>query len=779
MKQVHQASGFYLLPIVLSVILFGYFTFIILTYPIIGLKVEEVEEDRWEVSHVAKNGWAMSHDIHPGDTVLLVDGKSPERHSTVLRYHRVEKAKNITWTSEREIVKTVDVKEATFTVDTLFYAIIPILFCAASILLSVFLYRKAGNDQAARILTCFLLSIGFFYISLFATERADLIGRLFLIATASSSLILFAHFLMVYFRKLGMIFLHKKTLIVLYLLNAILVIISIKNQLIHHTIETKRYTMAFFSALTVFLAILLVRVYLKYRNTESSAVIIILGTTLLFAFGPSVLFSLIPIVLVDEALIPLEITTAFILCIPFMFIHLLLSKQLFDVEFFLGRLKYYSIISFPYTIMSGFFLLFILDIEISPFLMTQAFFILFIITTAALYIKEMLDYKLRHHLFSQKNQYEESMHKFFQKAKAETEVSNLIHNLMNEIQRVLGIGKVEYCELVRVDGESVWKVKNQNGLSENVSDEVENRCWEVLPIGSLTRLSNQTALLIGEEYGIRRLILLGDKSSKTRLNMEEKIWLETLAYLSGILLENFQLIEGLAKRIEEYRLEHKAEGDHPQWLSRLLFSLSEKERANLSNDLHDSILQDQLHLLREIDTLILNERNFIIKQDLKDVKERMLDMVHLIRETCNELRPPFLNELGVIQSIQHLVDQTKLRCDFLLEAELDRNIQRLDHDLELTLYRVVQELLTNAMKHSEATEVKLSLKKEGLYLTLQYSDDGIGLAQEDLMDSFQTMGLSGMRERVRSIGGNMSIRTEKGAGLEVRVGLKIGGAEHG
>ena len=87
------------------------------------------------------------------------------------------------------------------------------------------------------------------------------------------------------------------------------------------------------------------------------------------------------------------------------------------------------------------------------------------------------------------------------------------------------------------------------------------------------------------------------KKFQTSLNIQERIWLETLAYISSILLENFQLIEELFHKIESYK-EEKEKDSYPSWLSRLLFTISEKERANLSIDLHDSVLQDLLQLLK-------------------------------------------------------------------------------------------------------------------------------------------------------------------------------------
>ena len=285
-------------------------------------------------------------------------------------------------------------------------------------------------------------------------------------------------------------------------------------------------------------------------------------------------------------------------------------------------------------------------------------------------------------------------------------------------------------------------------------------------------------IIIAKDNKYINIIYCGMKKSRATLNIQERVWIETLSYFSSILLENFQLIEGLFEKIENYKGEKQLENDnYPSWLSRLLFSLSEKERANLSIDLHDSVLQDQLQLLREVEKIKSKVKDIAIKNDLTDLNERILDNIHLIRETCNELRPPFLNELGIIQSIQNLIEQTKLRCDFILKSELDQSIQNLDKECELTLYRVVQELLNNASKHSLASEVKISLRKNNDLLSLIYSDNGKGIDLTKLKDSFKTIGLFGIKERVKSIGGTIDIDSALGKGTQMFIEIKIGGTE--
>ena len=101
----------------------------------------------------------------------------------------------------------------------------------------------------------------------------------------------------------------------------------------------------------------------------------------------------------------------------------------------------------------------------------------------------------------------------------------------------------------------------------------------------------------------------------------------------------------------------------------------------------------------------------------------------------------------------------------MLNIELDPSIQMINKEYELPLYRVVQELLNNAMKHSEASVVNISLTQPNQNLILIYQDNGIGMDMTKLKDSFKTIGLSGIKERIKSISGTMEINSTPDNGM--------------
>ncbi|MBE1555112.1 sensor histidine kinase [Sporosarcina limicola] len=738
-----------------------------------GLEVKE-KNNHWIVEKKYENGWASNQSIEEGNIVEFVDGKKTEEHSTVKRFNRVEMANSITIMDNKLKVHKFNISYGYMDPNFMFYLLFPMLFITVTILLSIFLYLKTRNNQSSTILIYFLLSIGICYLGASMSARGDLIGRLSTIITLPSSIILFTHFLKSYFKKYDLVFIQTKSLLRLYILYTIFLLTIAGNHLFYiinnFIIEFK---LLYFSLLLSYLLFYIFSFYVKHKDSEGSTVIKILGMIIFLSFSPFVFFYAIPTIFLKNEFFPAEVTAIFLILIPIALVYLQLSEKLFDIEFFLNRLRYYSLISVPFTFLVVIILSFILNFKLLSSLTVMAFITLSICTTLFLYVKEYIDYKLRHHLFSPKGNFETSVYTFFQKSMYETKVSSLITNLKNEIKDVLVVKEVFYIEVIEGEDEENWGIKNRNNFPALIIEDVERIKWNHCSIGTLIQVMDRFAIVIGGDQSRKNIILFGMKKSKTNLNIQERIWLETLAYFSSILLENFQLIEDLFEKIKNYKEKMEIKNNsYPLWLSKLMFSLSEKERTNLSIDLHDSVLQDQLQLLRDIESITEQVTDSSIKNDLFILKERMLDNIHLVRETCNELRPPFLNELGVVQSIHNLIEQTKLRCTFLLISELDPSIQKLDKEVELTLYRVIQELLNNAMKHSLASKVEVSLRKNNQVLSLAYDDNGKGIDMAELDDSFNTMGIFGMKARVKNGGGTIEINSSQGQGMHVYIEFK-------
>ncbi|MEN0647743.1 ATP-binding protein [Caldifermentibacillus hisashii] len=777
MKRYSKSAIAFFLVTLITICLFMHFTLLILKYPLVGIEVEKVQGN-WIIEKIYDNSWANKNNIETGSIVTLVNGIDPAKYHTVENFKMVEMADSITITGKNSEINTFAISYHDLDFQLIVYFVMPVLFAIFCFFLSLLLYYRKGAESSVQRLILFLLSIGLCYLSASASARADLTGRITTTITFSGSIVLFIHFLKAYFTGLQLEFIKTSSIKLMNLCYFIVISILLSSFFSFKLyVLTKDIELGFVCLLFIFLFMLFARFYYRYKNTDLSSLLKILWVMFFIAFSPFVILYAIPYIFLGKGFLSAEIAAGFLLVIPLAFVYLQLAEKLFDIEFLLGRLRYYSLLAFPFTLVLTIILAWSLKIRLNS---GSFYFVLSILFTGSilfLYIKEYTDYKMKHHLFSQKNEFETNLqlYHFFQKAKHSTKVSDFISSLINEIQEVLSVKEVYYVEIQASEDEGIWKVSN-NDYSPDLVGEIEKINWKKVKAGSLLEVRNGFCVVVGEDYQRKNIIFCGLKKYKTNLNIHERIWLETLAYFSSILLENFQQIEGLFQKIKNYKekmLEVKE--NYPSWLSKLLFALSEKERANLSIDLHDAVLQDQLQLLREIESIYNKVTDPSLKEALSMVNERLLDNIHLIRETCNELRPPFLKESGLIESIQNLIDKIKLRSNFILHTELDHSIQKLDPEYELALYRVIQELLNNAIKHSEATDVSISLMKKKQCLMLSYSDNGIGIHMSKLNDSFKTMGISGIKERITCLGGRIKMESGPNSGFKVFIELGLGG----
>lgn len=277
------------------------------------------------------------------------------------------------------------------------------------------------------------------------------------------------------------------------------------------------------------------------------------------------------------------------------------------------------------------------------------------------------------------------------------------------------------------------------------------------------------SLKIGEIKGRSYLLSINEKLSTLEIS-SIRVWLETITRYVSVLFDNFLLIEDLTKDLELAVSKHIA----PTWFLRFMFKLSEDERKRLSQDLHDSVLQEQIIWYRKLDSL-LNDPSIIgeVREPLVQVTEGLLDVIYQLRMMCNEIRPPALINEGLISSLETLFEITQLRTNYGIVFEAKAFNHKLNDDVLIGLYRIVQELLANAAKHSLATVVRFNLSSQTGSIQLKYEDNGVGMnlnlnLTEDVLKG---MGIYGMKERVRSMDGTIQFHSTENKGLTVVISI--------
>ena len=193
------------------------------------------------------------------------------------------------------------------------------------------------------------------------------------------------------------------------------------------------------------------------------------------------------------------------------------------------------------------------------------------------------------------------------------------------------------------------------------------------------------------------------------------------------------------------------------------------ERSRIARELHDSVTQAiySVTLYADATRLALEAgETDIVAENLKELRamarEAMLDMRLLIFE----LRPPVVEEEGLVAAVQARLDAVEVRSgvDATLQVDGER---RLPLALETELYRIAQEALTNVDKHAQAKRVNVSLQFEDDYLCLEIQDDGVGF--DTAVDHSGGMGLRSIQERVEKIGGVFLVTSTPGQGTILRI----------
>jgi signal transduction histidine kinase len=143
-----------------------------------------------------------------------------------------------------------------------------------------------------------------------------------------------------------------------------------------------------------------------------------------------------------------------------------------------------------------------------------------------------------------------------------------------------------------------------------------------------------------------------------------------------------------------------------------------------------------------------------------------------VRDLSNLLRPSVLDDLGLVPAVRGLADDFARRAQVQLNLDIDEGLRAPGPDVQVVIYRVIQEALTNVARHADARTVNVRLANGDGRVELHIDDDGRGFESEPTPH----LGLLGMRERVAELGGTLRIAGAPGRGVQLEVSLPVAGA---
>ena len=222
-------------------------------------------------------------------------------------------------------------------------------------------------------------------------------------------------------------------------------------------------------------------------------------------------------------------------------------------------------------------------------------------------------------------------------------------------------------------------------------------------------------------------------------------------------IEVAELVRVFNQMLERLEAERRESG-------RRALRAQEAERSRIARGLHDEVGQVLTGVLLQLEgEAVSDETKAAVRQALEEV-----------RRIASELRPEMLEHLGLVSALTELsrkfADQSGLR----IERRFADDLPPLSDDVELAVYRVAQESLTNVARHAQATRVEIALEPGAGSIVLRVVDDGRGMDEAVAVNGHS--GLRGMRERAVLVGGALAVKRARNGGLEVRLEVPAGKA---
>jgi PAS domain S-box-containing protein len=214
---------------------------------------------------------------------------------------------------------------------------------------------------------------------------------------------------------------------------------------------------------------------------------------------------------------------------------------------------------------------------------------------------------------------------------------------------------------------------------------------------------------------------------------------------------------------------------------RRVLEAHEEERKRISRDLHDATVQPLVLLIHGLDTIASQsapELSSSSRQKLAELRDLADQTVKSLRVHIQDLRPAILDDIGLVASLEWISGWVKSETNVDVKVFVDNEIPKLPPELELTLFRITQEALSNIRKHAEAQEAQICIGMVGAEVRLTISDDGVGFTVPSCtveLAGVGKLGLTTMRERAELLGGAMVIYSEPGIGttIDVRIPLRV------
>ncbi|MEC0227307.1 sensor histidine kinase [Paenibacillus alba] len=747
-----------------------WFSLITFHYPYIGIYLSLDEQEQWVINELNPESASAKIGIKVGDIVKEVDGKPPEEFYYVSRWGVIEQASTLLISRHGDEQEYKINKNSTTS-----YDMIPLLEELVCMLMVCLLTMKLGSSPSARLLASVFLTMSIVFMSLGASIRGDLVGKLFVATFMMALPVVFLHFIIVFFKEKGNLQLPTRILKYLYTMLILWTILRVF-YFFPATIDVYRYdspvTLAFFIIGFIINIGMIAHIYIKVRKQQSylSSIVKSVCYSLFISIFPIICLSFLPKLIVGNWVIDAIYTSWIILLFPISFAYLIASNQIYDIGLVIRRFLIVGLMSvLPVSIFTGVYV-FLFNQEVNEKQILFVFVGSIVLVSLMLYAAEYWTTKLEPFLFPRKFLLQSALKKI---SKDLGSISNL-----RELKEII---LVDIVNTLQVHGGAiVFRHKDDTEIIYH--GEIDTLEIEKLVNSSmLLNHSKYTCIEMTGHEAYKGYLIMARKKTNTLIAQEEKQWLQLITSYLEVSLENVHLIRKLTVNLQQFasQLPHEATAHDIQWFRKVMFELQEEERVRIATDLHDTTMQDLFFLKRRLSTLA--DKVTLHKSDQEQLNNmnNFVDMINAsLRQSCFELNPHLLKEVGLIQTLKMYIEKEAYSTPFELIFEVGSSsfIESKDLPTKRHIFRIVQELLNNAKKHSQATKVTMKMDETNHFFYMNYEDNGVGFndnKEPQLEIGASGMGIEQMRSRVLHMGGQMDCLTQRGSGTIFKIRIPI------
>jgi PAS domain S-box-containing protein len=275
---------------------------------------------------------------------------------------------------------------------------------------------------------------------------------------------------------------------------------------------------------------------------------------------------------------------------------------------------------------------------------------------------------------------------------------------------------------------------------------------------------------------VRRRLLQGEViTGPYDQRMTRKNGTEALIRLSSSLIRDDGepvAFQHIARDITEERRMH----DNLRYYLQQVTRAQEEERKRISRELHDESVQALVVLSRQLDALASNDKG--LSEDnrarLEELRQQTNNVMQGIRRLSQDLRPAVLDSLGLLATLEWLASDVTEYSGIKTKVNIHGKERRLPEEVELVLFRITQEALRNMWRHSQATSAEITVEFDESKIKITVSDNGKGFALPKTMGDLARdgkLGLAGMEERARLVGGTLTAKSQPGKGASITIEL--------